>query len=158
MKHHLIARRWRSLTALGAGVVAVVGMAGPAPAAQNGQLLTPGAVFTQTNTVPNRVAVFSRGADGKLVAAGEVPTGGNGQPAGNPPFRFPFADSAGNVALASDGDSRRCLFVTNMGSNTVSSFRVGLDGIELADQRPTGGSRPVSLTSNRRGPLSLLLY
>ena len=158
MKHHLIARRWRSLTALGAGVVAVVGMAGPAPAAQNGQLLTPGAVFTQTNTVPNRVAVFSRGADGKLVAAGEVLTGGNGQPAGNPPFGLPFADSAGNVALASDGDSRRCLFVTNMGSNTVSSFRVGLDGIELADQRPTGGSRPVSLTSNRRGPLSLLLY
>ena len=158
MKHHLIARRWRSLTALGAGLVALVGMAGPAPAAPNEQLLTPGAVFTQTNTVPNRVAVFSRGADGKLVAAGEVLTGGNGQPAGNPPFGLPFADSAGNVELASDGDGRRCLFVTNMGSSTVSSFRVGPDGIELADQRPTGGSRPVSLTSNRRGPLSLLLY
>ena len=158
MKHHLIVRRWRSLTALGAGLVAAVGMAGPAAAAPNEQQLTPGAVFTQTNTVPNRVAVFARGADGKLVAAGEVPTGGNGQPAGNPPFGLPFADSAGNVELASDGDSRRCLFVTNIGSNTVSSFRVGTDGIELADQRPTGGSRPVSLTSNRRGPLSLLLY
>jgi 6-phosphogluconolactonase (cycloisomerase 2 family) len=35
---------------------------------------------------------------------------------------------------------------------------VSPDGIELADQRATGGSRPISLTSNRRGPLSLLLY
>ena len=144
--------------ALGVGFVALVGMAGPAPAAQNDLRLTPGAVFTQTNTVPNRVAVFQRGADGKLVAAGEVLTGGNGQPAGNPPLGLPFADSAGNVELSSDGDNRRCLFVTNIGSNTVSSFRVRPDGIELADQRPTGGSRPVSLTSNRRGPLSLLLY
>jgi 6-phosphogluconolactonase len=158
MKHHLIARRWRSLTAFGAGLVAVVGMAGPAPAAQNDQRLTPGAVFTQTNTVPNRVAVFQRGADGKLVAAGEVLTGGDGQPVGNPPLGLPFADSAGNVELTSDGDNKRCLFVTNVGSNTVSSFAVRPDGIELVDQRPTGGSRPVSLTSNRRGPLSLLLY
>ena len=124
MKHHLIVRRWRLLVALGAGLVAAVGMAGPASAAQSDQRLTPGAVFTQTNTVPNRVAVFQRGADGKLVAAGEVLTGGNGQPAANPPFGLPFADSAGNVELASDGDSRRCLFVTNIGSNTVSSFRV----------------------------------
>ena len=158
MKHYSIALRWRSLVALGAGLVAVVGMAGPASAAPNDQALTPGAVFTQTNTAPNYVAVFNRGADGKLVAAGQVATGGNGQPAGNPPLGLPFADSAGNVELASDGDSRRCLFVTNIGSSTVSSFRVGADGIELADQRPTGGSRPVSLTSNRRGPLSLLLY
>ena len=153
-----IAGRRRSLLALGVVVVAYVGAAGPAQAAQNDQPLAPGAVFTQTNTVPNKVAVFQRGADGKLVAAGEVLTGGNGQPVGNPPFGLPFADSAGNVELASDGDSRRCLFVTNIGSNSVSSFRVGPDGIELADVRPTGGSRPVSLTSNRRGPLSLLLY
>jgi 6-phosphogluconolactonase len=153
-----IMRRRRSLLALGVVMVASVGAAGPAQAARNDQPLAPGAVFTQTNTVPNKVAVFQRGADGKLVAAGEVLTGGNGQPAGNPPFGLPFADSAGNVELASDGDSRRCLFVTNIGSNSVSSFRVGPDGIELADVRPTGGSRPVSLTSNRRGPLSLLLY
>jgi hypothetical protein len=158
MKHYSIALRRRSLVALGVGFVAVVGMAGPAAAAPNDQRLAPGAVFTQTNTVPNFVAVFQRGADGKLVAAGQVATGGNGQPAGNPPFGLPFADSAGNVELASDGDSRRCLFVTNIGSSTVSSFRVQPDGIELADWAPTGGSRPVSLTSNRRGPLSLLLY
>jgi hypothetical protein len=151
-------RRPRSFLALGVGIVAFVAVAGPASAASNDQRLAPGAVFTQTNTVPNRVAVFQRGADGKLVAAGEVLTGGNGQPAGNPPFGLPFADSAGNVELASDGDGRRCLFVTNAGSNTVSSFKVGPEGIELADQRPTGGSRPLSLTSNRRGPLSLLLY
>jgi 6-phosphogluconolactonase (cycloisomerase 2 family) len=153
-----IMRRRRSLLALGVVLVASVGAAGPAQAARNDQPLAPGAVFTQTNTVPNKVAVFQRGADGKLVAAGEVLTGGNGQPVGNPPFDLPFADSAGNVELASDGDSRRCLFVTNIGSSTVSSFRVQPDGIELADWAPTGGSRPVSLTSNRRGPLSLLLY
>ena len=124
-----IARRRRSFLALGVVVVAF-GAAGPAQAAQNDVRLTPGAVFTQTNTVPNKVAVFQRGADGKLAAAGEVLTGGNGQPAGNPPFGLPFADSAGNVELASDGDSKACLFVTNIGSNTVSSFRVRPDGIE----------------------------
>ena len=157
MELRSIERRWRSLLVLGAGFVATVGTAGSAPA-QDGQRLTPGAVFTQTNTVPNYVSVFRRTADGKLVAAGQVLTGGNGQSAANPPLGLPFADSAGSVELSSGGDNKRCLFVTNIGSNTVSSFAVRPDGIELVDQRPTNGSRPISLTSNSRGPMSLLLY
>lgn len=148
-----ILRRWRSFLVLGAVFAAVVVMAGPAPA-DDGQREDDdegqsGAVFTQSNTVPNFVRVFQRNADGTLVAAGQVATGGNGRTV-NPPAGLPVLDTAGSVELSSDGDDKRCLFVTNAGSNTVSSFAVGEDGVKLADQEPTNGSRPISLTSNRR--------
>ena len=85
-------------------------------------------------------------------------TGGDGRPAGNPPLGFPTLDSGRDVELSSDGDGKHCLFVTNAGSNTVSSFDVGPNGLTLADQEPTNGSRPISLTSTQRGPMSLVLY
>lgn len=118
----------------------------------------PGAVFTQTNTVPNSVAVFQRAPDGTLAPAGQVATGGAGRPAGNPPLGFPTLDSGRNVELSSDGDGRHCLFVTNAGSNTVSSLAFGPKGLTLADQAPTNGSRPISLTSTQRGPMNVVLY
>ena len=71
---------------------------------------------------------------------------------------FPVLDSMGSVNLSDDGDGKPCLFVVNAGSNTVSSFRVGPDGLELADQKPSGGSRPASLTSNSRGGSKQVLY
>jgi 6-phosphogluconolactonase len=122
--------------------------------------LTPGAVFTETNTVPNRVLAFNRGADGELTQAQDVPTGGAGRPAGNPPAHtgFPVLDSAGPVELGDDGDNRSCLFVVNAGSNTVSSFRVRPSGLELADQESSGGSRPASVTSTTRGPGKYVTY
>src|SRR5205085_2439034 len=89
---------------------------------------------------------------------GQVATGGAGQPAGNPPLGFPTLDSGRNVELSSDGDSKHCLFVTNAGSNTVSSFDVGPKGLTLADQESTNGSRPISLTSTQRGPMNVVLY
>jgi 6-phosphogluconolactonase len=145
---HSILRRWRSFLVLGAGLVAVVGVSGPA-AAGDSQGLKPGAVFTQSNTVPNYVRIFRRSADGTRTAAGQLATGGNGR-IPNPPGGVPILDTAGSVELSSDGDNKQCLFVTNAGSNTVSSFSVGNDGIALADQKATNGSRPVSLTSNKR--------
>jgi 6-phosphogluconolactonase len=152
-----IVLRWRSLLVLAAGLVAVLGLAGVARA-DDGKLLGPGAVFTQSNDpAGNSVLVFSRDGHGALTAAGQVPTGGNGR-AGNPPLGLPFLDTAGDVELSSDGDQKKCLFVTNAGSDTVSSFRVREDGIQLADVEPTGGVRPISLTSNRRGPMQLVLY
>jgi 6-phosphogluconolactonase len=122
--------------------------------------LTPGAVFTSTNTVPNRVLAYNRGADGELTPAGEFATGGNGRPAGNPPAftSFPVLDSMGPVNLADDGDNKSCLFVVNAGSNTVSSFRVRPSGLELADQESSGGSRPASVTSTTRGPSKFVMY
>jgi 6-phosphogluconolactonase len=122
--------------------------------------LTPGAVFTSTNTVPNRVLAYNRGADGQLTPAGEFLTGGNGRPAGNPPAftGFPVLDSMGPVNLGEDGDNKSCLFVVNAGSNTVSSFRVGSKGLTLADQEDSGGSRPASVSSTSRGPGKFVMY
>jgi 6-phosphogluconolactonase (cycloisomerase 2 family) len=122
--------------------------------------LTPGAVFTSTNSVPNRVLAYNRGADGQLTPAGDFLTGGNGRPAGNPPAftSFPVLDSMGPVNLGDDGDNKSCLFVVNAGSDTVSSFRVKPSGLELADQEFSGGSRPASVTSTTRGPSKFVMY
>jgi 6-phosphogluconolactonase (cycloisomerase 2 family) len=137
---------------------AVFTVAATASSALGESRLTPGAVFTETNTAPNYVLAFNRSADGTLTAAGQFATGGDGRPMGNPPSGFPTLDSSGAVELSADGDNRSCLFVVNAGSNTVSSFRVRPDGLELADQRPTGGSRPISVTSTSRGEDKQLLY
>jgi 6-phosphogluconolactonase (cycloisomerase 2 family) len=139
-------------------VVAAVAGTGGSAGAVAGQRLTPGAVFTETNTVPNYVLMFRRNADGTLDQAGQVATGGNGRPVHNPPLDLPYLQTGGSVNLADDGGSRKCLFAVNAGSNTVSSFVVRNDGLELADQKPTNGSRPISITSTRRGPTNLVLY
>jgi 6-phosphogluconolactonase len=152
---HALARRRRSLLVLAAALAAAAALAGPSWA---GQPLAPGAVFTETNTVPNFVKVFHRNADGTLSAAGQVATGGAGKPVNNPPLALPYIQTTGEVQLGGDGDDKRCLFAVNAGSNTVSSFTVSPGGIALADQQPSNGSRPVSLTSTQRGPNNLVLY
>lgn len=104
------------------------------------------AVYVASNTAPfNTVLIFDRNHDGTLTPAGSVMTGGAGKPAGNPPFGIPFLDSAGSVTLSDNGKS---LFVVNAGDNTVSSFRVTGHGLQLADVKPTFGSRPVSATTD----------
>jgi len=96
----------------------------------------PRAVYTLTNQVAgNSVAVFARAADGTLSAAGSVATGGTGTGAG--------LGSQGALALSDDG---RWLFAVNAGSNDVSVFRVGRDGLSLLDRTSSGGTRPISLT------------
>jgi len=65
----------------------------------------PGAVYTLTNQVAgNAVAVFTRGADGRLTAAGTVATGGAGTGAS--------LGSQSAVSLSNDG---RRLFAVNAG-------------------------------------------
>lgn len=139
------------------GLLMVVLAATASPASAD---LKPGAVFTETNTVPNRVLAFNRGSDGELTPAGSFLTGGNGRPGGNPPAftGFPVLDSFGPVNLSEDGDNGSCLFVVNAGSNTVSSFRVRPSGLQLADQESSGGSRPASVTSTSRGPSKQVMY
>lgn len=96
----------------------------------------PGAVYTLTNQVSgNAIAVFSRGADGRLTAAGTVATGGLGTGAS--------LGSQGAVALSNDG---RMLFAVNAGSNDVSVFNVGPAGLTLASRTSSGGTLPISLT------------
>jgi 6-phosphogluconolactonase len=141
----------------GLAALAVGGLPSGASAA-SATTLTPGAVFTESNTAPNRVLAFNRAANGQLTPAGEYATGGDGRPAGNPPTLFPVLDSAGPVELSDDGDNNSCLFVVNAGSGTVSSFRVRPEGLQLADQRSSGGSRPASVTSTTRGPGKQVVY
>src|SRR3989441_5036033 len=95
----------------------------------------PGAVYALTNRISgNAVAVFRRAADGTLVAAGSVATGGAGTGSG--------LGSQGALALSDDG---RWLFAVNAGSNEVSAFRVGAAGLSLTSRVGSGGTRPISL-------------
>src|SRR5207302_2041478 len=78
----------------------------------------PGAVYTLTNQVGgNAVAVFARGADGRLTAAGTVSTGGTGTGA-----------SLGSQSAVTLSDDGRWLFAVNAGSNDVSVFSVSPGG------------------------------
>lgn len=105
-----------------------------------------GAVFTQTNTTPNRVVVFDRGLNGSLTQAQSYATGGNGSPT-SPPFGFPILDSQGAVILDPLG---QLLFVVNGGSDTISTFRVNIDNtLQLVSHVPSGGDFPISVTAAR---------
>src|SRR6184192_3431600 len=101
-----------------------------------GDLAGPGAVYTLTNQVGgNAVAVFMRGADGRLASAGSVATGGTGTGAS--------LGSQGAVSLSNDG---RRLFAVNAGSNDLSVFAVSPAGLALASRTASGGTLPISLT------------
>ncbi|HYS00031.1 MAG TPA: beta-propeller fold lactonase family protein [Gemmatimonadales bacterium] len=96
----------------------------------------PGAVYTLTNQIGgNAVAVFARGADGRLTAAGTVSTGGTGTGA-----------SLGSQSAVTLSDDGRWLFAVNAGSNDVSVFSVSPAGLALASRTASGGTLPISLT------------
>ncbi len=104
-----------------------------------------GAVYTETNDAGgNAVLVFARHRDGTIVQRASVPTGGVGL-AKNPPFDFPIVDSQAAVVLSEDG---RLLFAVNAGDNTISVFRVTKHGLNKVDRVGSGGTEPISLTSN----------
>jgi 6-phosphogluconolactonase (cycloisomerase 2 family) len=99
----------------------------------------PGAVYALTNsTAGNAVVVYDRGGDGSLTPAGSYPTGGAGTGAG--------LGSQGGVVVS---DNHRLLFAVNAGSNSISSFRIRPDGLELADTAPSGGSTPTSVAFSK---------
>ena len=120
-----------------AGLVAIAALlvaAGPATASGGNA----GAVYTLTNgAAGNAVAVFDRAANGSLTPAGSVATGGLGTGGG--------LGSQGAIVL----EGRRLLAV-NAGSNSVSLLRVREDGPVLRDVAPSGGVRPISITSHGR--------
>jgi 6-phosphogluconolactonase len=98
-----------------------------------------GGVFTQTNDATgNAVVAYARRADGSLSYLGTYSTGGNGSaPAAG-------LGSQGAVLLT---PNNRVLFATNAGSNEISSFALGKDGLKLVSTIASGGARPISVAA-----------
>lgn len=99
-----------------------------------------GAVYTMSNAADrNAVLIFDRSFDGRLRAAGAVPTGGRGSGAG--------LGNQGGVVLS---DDERWLLAVNAGSGDVSVFQVQRRGLRLVSRTSSGGTRPISVTIHRR--------
>lgn len=99
-----------------------------------------GAVFTLTNDpAGNRVLTWERAANGELLAAGAVPTGGTGTGAG--------LGSQGALTLSRN---HRWLYAVNPGSDEISVFRVHGTRLTLVEVAPSGGDMPISVTERGR--------
>ena len=98
----------------------------------------PKAVYTTSNEVAgNRVFAYTRAADGTLSALGAYATGGKGTGAG-------LGDQN---ALVFDA-ARGLFFAVNAGDNSISMLALQADGgLALRANVPSGGVRPVSITS-----------
>lgn len=96
-----------------------------------------GAVYTSTNAIDgNAVLVFDRASDGSLSLPKSYPTDGLGS-----------GTSLGSQSALVLSQNNQWLFVVNAGSNQISTFAVGAQGLSLADVTDSGGIRPVSLTT-----------
>jgi len=99
---------------------------------------TAGAVYTLTNAASgNAVVAFSRSASGELAPAGTFATGGLGGGSG--------LGSQDAVITSDDG---QWLYAVDAGSNDIATFRIRHDGLGLVGRTPSGGTRPISLTTN----------
>jgi hypothetical protein len=128
-----------------AAALAVVG-AQPALARDDGPG-SGGVVFVQTNEPSgNKIDVFDRGSDGRLSLVGAFPTGGLGGIAA-PGAESDHLASQGSLALAADG---KTLIAVNAGSDTVTSFRVHGDQLQLRSIVSSGGQFPASVAVNGR--------
>src|SRR3954467_13823604 len=93
-------------------------------------------VYVQTNDASsNGVLSFDREADGRLAPLDSFATGGRGT-------GRPHLPSQSSIVLTGDG---RRLVVVNAGSDDLSLFAVGDDGLHLADRVPSGGETPTSV-------------
>jgi 6-phosphogluconolactonase (cycloisomerase 2 family) len=126
-------RKTFTLAALAAALAAFAVPAAASAASFDAQR---GAVYTLTNSAAgNGVAVFARGGDGSLTLTATYATGGAGTGTN--------LGSQGAVALSENG---RRLFAVNAGSNSISEFAVGNDGLRLLATFDSNGPRPISLT------------
>jgi 6-phosphogluconolactonase (cycloisomerase 2 family) len=121
-------------------LVAVFGaalvLATPSASADNGVI---GAVYTMTNNpATNAVLQYDRLADDSLQYRDAYMTGGLGSGDG--------LGNQGGVVLSENG---RWLLVVNAGSDEVSVFANGKDGLTLTDTEESGGVRPISVAIHR---------
>src|SRR6266516_4038277 len=99
-------------------------------------------VFVQTNeTSGNHVVSYNVGSDGQLARADTYATGGNGGTAlpGNESYQL-----ASQGSLVYDA-SHRLLIAVNAGSDSVSTFSVDGNRLELTDVVASGGEFPASI-------------
>jgi DNA-binding beta-propeller fold protein YncE len=93
-------------------------------------------VYTQSNDADRNEAIaFRSNENGTLSPLGQYVTGGRGS-------GKPHLASQSSVAVADDGTR---LFVTNAGSNQLSVFMIGAEGLELEACLPSGGESPTSV-------------
>lgn len=97
-----------------------------------------GHVYTLSNQVTgNKVLDFERASNGTLTLAGSYSAGGTGTGGG--------LGNQGGVILADDDE---VLIAVNAGSNTISSFKITGNGLNLKSTVSSGGSTPVSVTEH----------
>ncbi|MEZ4702939.1 MAG: beta-propeller fold lactonase family protein [Rhodothermales bacterium] len=105
-----------------------------------------GVVYTMTNDAAgNAVIAYGRAADGRLVAGRSFPTNGLGSGDG--------LNGTSNPLILSD--DAMYLYAVNAGSNDVAIFRRNGRNLDLRGTVPSGGERPVSVTT--RGDLVYVL-
>jgi 6-phosphogluconolactonase (cycloisomerase 2 family) len=98
-------------------------------------------VFVQTdNPAGNAIAVYDRGLDGTLTAAGTYSTGGDGGM-----LVGSVVDHLGSQGSLQYDASAGELFAVNAGSDSVSVFEVRGDELHLRQVVGSGGSFPVSV-------------
>lgn len=96
-----------------------------------------GHVYTLSNaTTGNSVMDFSRSSNGTLTFSASYASGGNGTGGG--------LGNQGAVILADE----EILLAVNAGSNSISSFTIGNDGLTLVSTVNSGGMRPVSIAQH----------
>ncbi|HEU5475577.1 MAG TPA: beta-propeller fold lactonase family protein [Actinophytocola sp.] len=113
--------------------------------------LRQGAVFVMSNDAKgNEVAAFFRNQDGALTEVGRYQTGGKGSGSVEDVSQALVVGTAdGEASPTNVVNKAELLFVPNMGSNSISVFRIKADGLELASKVPSGGEKPVSLTVSK---------
>ena len=95
-------------------------------------------VYTLSNQVSgNSVMEYERSNDGMITFNASYPTGGTGTGGG--------LGNQGAVILGGDDE---ILLAVNPGSNSISSFKVTGNGLNLKSTVSSGGMRPVSITMN----------
>lgn len=103
----------------------------------------PSAVYVMTNaSTGNQVIAYARAVNGSLSYLGTFATGGQGSGLG---LTVPI-DPLGSQNSLLVSPNGKWLFAVNAGSNSVSAFKTGVDGLTLTDTESSNGSFPVSLT------------
>jgi 6-phosphogluconolactonase (cycloisomerase 2 family) len=121
-------------------VLALIGAGSASAHGHQGHHGRGGVVFVQTNEPGgNKIDVFNQGSDGRLSLAGAYPTGGLGGIAA-PGTESDHLATQGSLALAGD-----TLIAVNAGSDTVTSFRVHGNRLQIRSLVSSGGQFPASV-------------